>query len=156
MGWTGIYSSAASLKEAAEIYSRNVSGLGYSKQFNADLTEDICFEIEDYRLKSKMLTLLIRNTRDPLHREIVCCLIDLDKEQSEFFHKGLSVFDGLVMGFPMVKTWSRQLYALYPSAKVNFYINAIDSHLYINDNIISDMEDFRRITAQYEAENLAA
>lgn len=49
-----------------------------------------------------------------------------------------------------------EIYALYPSAKVDFYINAIDSHLYINDKIISDMRDFRRITAQYEAENLAA
>ncbi len=111
MGWTGIYSSAASLKEAAEIYSRNVSGLGYSKQFNSDLSENIYFEIEDYRLKGKKLTLLLRNTRDPLHREIVCHLIDLDKEQSEFYYKDLSVFDGLVLGFPMVKTWSRQLTA---------------------------------------------
>ena len=49
-----------------------------------------------------------------------------------------------------------EITALWPQAQVDFYINALDSHLYIDGNVISDMEDFRRITTKYEAEKLAA
>lgn len=111
MGWTYGRAAGENLKDCvAYLYSIGSRDHGRSLTPCEECPQGMPLRVADYRLKNKMLTLLLEHVHFPEYKEIHFVHVDFyPKDAYGYGEKEIACFDALLEGFPMVSTWSKMI-----------------------------------------------